>query len=257
VFWNDFNVLEPGSGNIHLNVDPGVSATITWNDVKQYGVPAAAGGLTVQLKLFADGSFVITHEDIREFNAHDRGEYLLIGFSSHNGADYGESDFTALPGLVTWVTYEWWDSWFGPGGTPVEMPDLIELLPADYDGVLEVYSDPVLGGTWMMSLNDYYLSAQLGFYLAGFEPANVDLAPLGSPCRLLVDPVEIVPAFYPIFSGFNLYQIAIPNDASLTGVKLYVQGALEGAPASAFSGFAGTPFRLSFTNAVVGTIGPP
>lgn len=257
VFWNDFNVNEPGSGNVHLITNPGVSATITWNDVKQFDPSDSVDGMTVQVTLFPDGSFWITHQDIGAFNDPAVGTSardLLVGFSDGSGVDPGEIDLTNLPVSVpVGVNYEWWDC---SGTSPLEPTDLLgPYLDASYLAELVGVTTPVTGTNWEVQAQDVGATT-LGFYVIGLGQQTLNLSAFGCPCNLLVTNDVVQVALPDGLGDLTALSIPIPNDPSLTGGTLYVQAAIDNAPVPPFGNFAGLSFlQISFSNAIGGTIG--
>lgn len=255
-FWIDMNVTEPGSGEIHFTTNPGVSATITWNDVKQYDISdSIPGGLTFQLQLFADNSFIITHENIDLFNAPEIGtsaDDLIVGCGTGVAPDPGEIDFTALGTVNVAIgnNYEFWDS---SGIAPVEPTDLVNYL-APFYGTLASLTDPLINTTWSVQIQGTG-AATFGFYLVGFTQTTLPLDPFGSPCNLLITDPQLFTTFASGSGDMTQWDLPLPNDPLLNGTPLYIQGAIDAAPQPPFAPFAGLPWAFSFTNALKGTIG--
>lgn len=249
--WSDWNVSEPGSGTIHfVQTIPGVSATFTWNGVKQYDTADLSVPVTFQLVMFSDGSFVITHEDIGGFNASGDDD-LMMGCGTGALPDPGEIDFTALGAGINVPSgnnYEFWDaSGFN------EPTDLLDFIPP-YEADLVALTAPLIGANWELEIQNSGASL-FGFYLIGFTPVSVDLTVFGSPCNLLVNQVELVTTFTTGGGSMLPYVLPLPNDPLLNGAELFIQGAIEGAPQPPFSGFVGLPWAFSFTNAIRGVVG--
>lgn len=255
VWWHDFNVNEPGSGNVHLITNPGVSATITWNGVHQFDTTNSVSGQTVQVTMFLNGTFIITHQDVNQFNSPIIGagsDDLLVGFSNGSGVDPGEIDLTALPiNVPIGVNYEWWDS---SGSTPAEPTDLVGAALAPYGGELVSLSNPIINTTWSAQIQNSG-GSQFGLYLVGTTQVTTDMSIFGSPCDLLIDGPLILTTVADGLGGQLQWNLPIPNDPNLFGVELFIQGAVDGAPQPPFSSFAGLPWMFSFTNALKGTVG--
>lgn len=253
--WSDWNVNESTSDGIYFNTVPGVSATFTWNNVAQFGTDPVPP-CTWQIKLINDGSFIITHHDLSGYNSPQIGtsaDDTAFGCTSGTLPDPGETDFSALTGTsinVPGYVYEWFDS---SGTAPVEPVDLITPLPT-YIGNLASLSFPIIGTTWSLEMQNA-AAAAFGFYLVGTTPASLDLTFLGSPCNLLVNSELTVVTFPNGTGGMLPFDLAVPNSLALSGAEIYVQGALTDAPTPPFSGFAGLPWTISFTNSIRGTIG--
>lgn len=257
----DIEIYDPLGGNIHIATNPGISATITWNAITQYEFNIGEGIQTFQVQMFPDGSFVITHQDINEFNVSgipapftaSFTDDLLVGFSDGSGVLPAELDLSAPATVVVpiGVNYEYWDSsGLPPGNEPV---DLINLLP-HYMGTLVSLTNPVAGTNWSTQIQDSAASA-FGFYLIGFGPGSVSMDPFGSPCNLLVDNPQIFVTFSDGLGGQLQIDVPIPNAPSVYGAELFVQGAIDAAPTPPYSSFAGLPWTISFTNSLVGTVG--
>ena len=239
---------------MHLNTVPGVSATITWNNVKQYDpsntVPT---GLTVQVVMFADGTFVITHEDIAAFNDEVIGASrrdLLVGCSNGSGVDPGEIDLTLLPiNVPIGVNYEWWDSSATATVPAIEPTDLLYR-----GGRLVALTTPLAGTTWRMQVQDIG-SALFGLYIVSTTQTQVDLTAFGAPCNLLVPPDLIITAFPDGLGDLAEWQYPMPASPVFNGLEFFLQGAVAVAPSGQYSGFAGLPWALIMTNSVGGRVG--
>ncbi len=90
--WTD--LYPPGNGDVYFNTFPAAgsqpaSAAVTWLDVPEIGQSTLQ---TVQLQLFADGSFLITFDGRVANVFHD----ALVGFTAGNGAAANAIDFAAI-----------------------------------------------------------------------------------------------------------------------------------------------------------------
>ena len=115
---------------------------------------------------------------------------------------------------------------------------------------------PILGTTWELQVQDVG-AATFGFYVLGLSATNSSLEPFGSPCTRAValDFTE-----FRLADGLGNLQpwtVSIPNNAALTGFRIYGQAAVEQPIGGAFAGFLGLPFATAWTNAIRGTVGQP
>lgn len=90
--WTD--LYPPAGGDVYFNTFPAsgsqpASAAVTWLDVPEIGQPTPQ---TVQLQLFADGSFLITFDGRVANVFHD----ALVGFTAGNGAAANAIDFASI-----------------------------------------------------------------------------------------------------------------------------------------------------------------
>ena len=90
--WTD--LYPPAGGDVYFNTFPAVgsqpaSASITWLDVPEIGTNTSQ---TVQMQLFADGSFLITFDG----RAANINHTVLVGFTAGNGAAANAIDFAAI-----------------------------------------------------------------------------------------------------------------------------------------------------------------
>lgn len=249
--WADWDVTRPESDGIYFTNVPGVSATFTWRDVAQYSF-GAAQPCTWQIRLFANGDVHVTHEDLAGLNQIGASaDDVAVGLTSGFASTASETDHsmlgataTSVPGIV----FEWWDA---SSGTPNEPVDLrIAETP-----LLTSLQQPIEGGSWRVQAIEVAANAQFGLYIVGLSTQNTFLEPFGSPCLLSAsaDIVTLLPA-----TGTGEiadYALPIPGAVGLLGTRVYAQCAVDGATSPLFSGFAGTPLRLAFSNALEGVIG--
>ena len=92
---------------------------------------------------------------------------------------------------------------------------------------LEAVVGASIGQTMEARLSN--LASNFAVVLVGVQSKNVDLTVIGAPgCRLLVaDPVSMFPTYDPTTPGEMDFFMAIPNNASLVGMKIYTQAVVR------------------------------
>ena len=246
--WTDVNIAALGSGKIHFQTAPGVSATFTWDSVHQFNGTLP---LTFQVTLHASGVIQFNLLDLAHYNSTTSPDDTIIGTSSGTGPDPGEIDITALGSANTGrTTYEFWDASAG-----LEPFDLVRDLTVDY-GELQALDEPKLGGSWNLEIRGTPPQTTLGVYVIGTSTQNIDLSALGSPCTLIPTLDATVLAMpTPAAGVMSPLSFTIPLQGNLIGFEVWVQGVHDGAPVPPFAGFLGLPWSFVFTNTIKGIVG--
>jgi hypothetical protein len=247
--WTDWNVLQATSDGIYFQQSAGV-ATFTWNNVAQFGsieVPPC----TWQIRLHASGVVEVTHEDLGGLNQiGSSADDIAVGLTTGAPNSVGETDHSALTNVATSVagpTYEWWDA---SGALPAEPCD---LRLADTP-LLVATNQPIEATNWQLQALQVG-NAQFGLYLLSFATTDQWLEPLGSPCRQSVPADWIELRFANGAGAIDPLHVPIPSVPQTLNVVLHAQCVVDGATSPQFTGFAGSPFALSFSNALAGRIG--
>ena len=150
--------LNPATqGTIWFNTSPGLEY-ITWDNVIEESAPGGTG-ITVQVQLFAGGTFSIVYG-----NASAQTDDVLVGYSLGGGApDVGSIDISASVPL----------SFTGPLGSP----------PVLSSGLV-----PTIGQQFSIDVEGLPMSTAAGALLLGTAPVMADLTAIGAEtCQLLTN----------------------------------------------------------------------
>jgi hypothetical protein len=165
----------PGTGGDVFFNDLGTSALITWQDVIVFG-GAAGSEFTVQVELFADGSFKFRYDN-RTPNGANNG---VVGASEGNGvADPGEVNLSGGvlgAGATVYEDFGAGDNdmfdgelCFTPNGSGYDITStIVDLIPASIDAVLPACDLP--GTTLVYTPNGSGYDVSTG--AAGFADAD-------------------------------------------------------------------------------------
>ena len=195
-----YHDLDPTvGGGIFYEVDPSVPpqyVRITWNQVQEWGVPAAVN--TMQLTLNANGDVGIAYGVLANQSATNNA---IAGFSEGNGA--------RLP---------------APQDLSATMP--FQSGNGDIPPVLSMSARPVLGTTPTLITTNITPGTLFVFLATGFGtiPAGVPLNALGMPgCKQYINPVSSL--LLPVITGQASAPLAIPNVPAYLGLVVSSQSA--------------------------------
>ncbi len=188
-----------GSGTIHYDVQPGSQAvTITWNNVIEWGVPAAVNSM--QITLDSAGNVNIAYGSLGNQSASNDAYF---GFTRGNGA--------TLPPAI----------------------DLSASLPyTSGDGsippILGMDARPVLGTTPNIITSNITPGTILQVLAAGdtLLPGPVDLGFIGMPgCLLQMNAIILLSGVIDIPTNTFIQPLSIPNNPLLQNAQLVFQAA--------------------------------
>lgn len=194
-----FHDLDPSvAGGLHYDVDPANQfVRVTWNQVQEWGVPAAVN--TMQVTLFANGNIDIVTGALGNQSA---GNNAIIGYTPGLGARLSaEIDLTASLPLTT-----------GDGAIPP---------------VLGMDGRPVIGTTPNIVTSNITPGTLVQILAAGsvLQPVPIDLSVIGMPgCLLTTDPFVFLTN---VLGPNNTFEqpFAIPNNPALQNLQLVFQAA--------------------------------
>ena len=236
-FYCKLDPESPGSGSVHFESGSG-SARFTWNNVH---TAVDAGPFNVgmpvlfQLEMFPTGTFIITHEDIDNWDRLDSNfSNLIVGCAT--GASIGSNppiDLTTLtPAPINAPTANVYQFSNQNVGTNL----LTAVGPAPE---IAAFGEPFLGTIWSVQVQDIPPSAALGFYLVGFTPTVLSLEALGTPCQLGIGDWLLTIALPNGLGDLDPLDLPIPVSPSALGISLLVQGMADGADSAAYGDLLG------------------
>jgi hypothetical protein len=191
--WMDLNPA--AGGTCHFDVAPGNAAVyLTWNGVPHYG---SAAGNTVQLALFPNGAVEFRYRTLGSQTA-----TAVVGWGRSGSQTPPDRDLSAA-------------------NLPFQVSS--DAAGLTFTGV----NRPLLGATQQCTLTNVPNPAStIGLVLLGTTSitAGQDLAGIGAPGCFLYNPGTVIQTLFPLGAS-TTWSFPIPNTPSLSGTRVYAQGA--------------------------------